>query len=139
MKQITKKCLDFLSRLEKNNDRDWFEAHKAEFKTYQKEAKGVFEDIFTALSKFDNTDTFKMFRIYRDVRFSKNKLPYKTHFAASFHRQKPELRGGYYIQIKPGNKSFIACGFWAPEKDDLLRIRKEFEYDDTEIRQIIEN
>lgn len=68
-----------------------------------------------------------------------NKQPYKTHFGGSFHRRKPELRGGYYLHLAPNNQSFIATGFWEPNKADLLRIRKEFEMDDTEIRQIISN
>jgi uncharacterized protein (TIGR02453 family) len=78
-----------------------------------------------------------MFRIYRDVRFSKNKLPYKTHFGGSFHRKKPELRGGYYLHITPNNESFIATGFWEPNANDLNRMRKEFEMDDSEMRKII--
>ncbi|MBT8303037.1 MAG: DUF2461 domain-containing protein, partial [Bacteroidia bacterium] len=69
--------------------------------------------------------------------FSKNKLPYKTHFGGSFRRKKPELRGGYYLHIQPNNESFIATGFWEPNKEDLFRIRKEFEQDDDEIREVI--
>ena len=80
-----------------------------------------------------------MFRIYRDVRFSKNKAPYKTHFGGAFHRTKPRLRGGYYLHIAPNNESFIATGFWEPNKEDLFRIRKEFEMDDTEMRKILNN
>ena len=137
MSTIHKSSLDFLLKLEKNNDRDWFNEHKREFKTEQNKIKISFEQLYALLKSHDIVDNFKMFRIYRDVRFSKNKLPYKTHFAASFHRKKPELRGGYYIQVKPDNKTFIAAGFWNPEKDDLLRIRREFEQDDDEIRAII--
>ena len=85
----------------------------------------------------DEIDKLKVFRIYRDVRFSKNKLPYKTHFGGSFHRLKPRLRGGYYLHLQPNNESFIATGFWEPAKEDLLRIRKEFEMDDSEIRDIL--
>lgn len=59
------------------------------------------------------------------------------HFSGSFHRKKPELRGGYYLHIQPNDESFIAVGFWDPSKEDLLRIRKEFEMDDEEIRSII--
>src|SRR5690606_38334665 len=73
---------------------------------------------------------------YRDVRFSKNKAPYKIHFSGSYQRRKPELRGGYYLHLQPKNESFIAVGFWEPSKEDLLRIRKEFELDDQEIRKI---
>ena len=64
---------------------------------------------------------------------------YKTHFGGSFHRKKPELRGGYYLHIQPDNESFIAVGFWEPNKEDLMRIRKEFEMDDEEIRDILRN
>jgi len=71
------------------------------------------------------------------VRFSKNKLPYKTHFGGSFHRTKPELRGGYYLHIAPQNESFIATGFWNPNKEDLFRIRKEFEIDSDELRELM--
>jgi len=135
--KFSKDILDFLKKLEKNNDRDWFNDHKDEFKTNQTKAKDGFKFIYDSLSKHDLVDTFKVFRIYRDVRFSKNKLPYKTHFSASFSRKKPELRGGYYVHIQPNNNSFIATGFWDPNKDDLLRIRKEFEQDDQEIRAIV--
>ena len=69
-----------------------------------------------------------MFRIYRDVRFSKNKTPYKTHFSGYCSRLGKALRGSYYVHIEPG-ASFLGVGFWDPNKDDLLRIRKEIEMD----------
>ncbi|TVZ59777.1 uncharacterized protein (TIGR02453 family) [Flavobacteriaceae bacterium MAR_2010_105] len=135
--KISKNVLDFFNRLEKNNERDWFNEHKKEFKTIEAEAKKAYKHLFEMLKAHDDVDQFKMFRIYRDVRFSKNKLPYKTHFGGSYHRKKPELRGGYYLHIATNNESFIATGFWEPNKDDLYRIRKEFEFDDTEIRAIV--
>ncbi|ETN95530.1 DUF2461 domain-containing protein [Zhouia amylolytica] len=134
--QLQKEVFEALRELKANNNRDWFETHKKEFKKEEKNAKNFFEALFELLKTHDEVDKMKMFRIYRDVRFSKDKTPYKTHFSASFHRVKPRLRGGYYLQIEPGN-SFLACGFWAPEKADLLRIRKEFELDDSEIRALI--
>ncbi len=127
----------FLSKLEKNNNRDWFNEHKTEFKAIEKEVKAFYNSVFENLNKHDDIDKVKLFRIYRDVRFSKNKLPYKTHFGGSFHRTKPRLRGGYYLHIQPNNESFIATGFWEPAPADLLRIRKEFEMDDSEIRDIL--
>ncbi|MCK8481858.1 DUF2461 domain-containing protein [Psychroserpens algicola] len=134
---FSKDILDFFKKLEKNNDRDWFNAHKKEFKANERKAKEAYNLIYESLNKHDVVDGFKLFRIYRDVRFSKNKLPYKTHFGGSFHRKKPELRGGYYVHIQPNDQSFIATGFWEPNKEDLLRIRREFEQDDQEIRAII--
>ena len=93
--------------------------------------------MYDQLNQVDSIDNFKVFRIYRDVRFSKNKTPYKTHFSGSFHRTKPELRGGYYLHLAPNNESFIATGFWNPNKEDLMRLRKEFETDAEDIRAII--
>ena len=135
---ISKKALQFLTTLEKNNNREWFAEHKPEFKALETEVKGFYNTAFESLQQYDDVDKLKMFRIYRDVRFSKNKTPYKTHFGGSFRRKKPQLRGGYYLHIEPEN-SFIATGFWEPVKEDLFRIRKEFEIDDTEIRAIINN
>lgn len=134
---IPREAFDFFKRLEKNNNRDWFNENKKEFKEIEAEVKQVYNQLFEMLNTHDEIDKMKLFRIYRDVRFSKNKLPYKTHFGGSFHRTKPRLRGGYYLHIQPNNKSFIATGFWEPEKNDLMRIRKEFEMDDEEIRTII--
>lgn len=128
---------DFFKTLEKNNNRDWFNVHKAEFKAIELETKKVYNALFELIKVHDEVDKLKVFRIYRDVRFSKNKLPYKTHFGGSFHRKKPQLRGGYYVHIQPNNESFIATGFWEPNKEDLLRIRKEFEMDASEIKAII--
>ncbi|XCF05056.1 DUF2461 domain-containing protein [Tamlana crocina] len=136
---ISKSVFTFLNKLEKNNNRDWFNENKAEFKSVEKEVKAFYNAIFENLNKHDDIDKLKIFRIYRDVRFSKNKLPYKTHFGGSFHRTKPKLRGGYYLHIQPNNESFLATGFWEPAKEDLLRIRKEFEMDDAEIRDILAN
>ncbi len=129
--------LEFFKKLEKNNNRDWFNDHKKEFKKIETDVKKNYASLFNLLKTHDDVDQFKMFRIYRDVRFSKNKLPYKTHFGGTFHRKKPELRGGYYLHIAPNNESFIATGFWEPNASDLQRMRKEFEMDATEMRNII--
>ncbi|WP_111307119.1 DUF2461 domain-containing protein [Confluentibacter sediminis] len=134
---VSQDALDFFKKLEQNNNRDWFNDHKTEFKAIESDIKKVYQAVLENLKKHDDIDGLKMFRIYRDVRFSKNKAPYKTHFGGSFHRTKPKLRGGYYLHIQPNNESFIATGFWEPVPADLLRIRKEFEMDDQEIRSII--
>ena len=136
---VPKSSLDFLKILKKNNNREWFADHKKEFKIVEAQVKEIYNFIFESINSHDDVDKLKMFRIYRDVRFSKDKTPYKTHFGGSFHRVKPKLRGGYYLHLAPNNQSFIATGFWEPNKDDLFRIRKEFEMDDSEIREIINN
>ena len=134
---ISKDTLDFLNKLKTNNNRDWFNDNKKEFKRIEADVKKTYNQLLELLKIHDDIDKLKLFRIYRDVRFSKNKLPYKTHFGGAFHRRKPELRGGYYLHIQPQNESFIAIGFWEPNSEDLLRIRKEFEMDTSEIREIL--
>ena len=136
---VSKDVFNFLKKLEKNNNRDWFNSNKLEFKTLESEVKMFYSKVNQKLNIHDKTDKVKLFRIYRDVRFSKNKQPYNIHFSGSFHRVKPHLRGGYYFHIQPNNESFVATGFWDPSKEDLFRIRKEFEMDDEEIRAIINN
>ena len=128
----------FFSKLKKNNNRDWFQSNKAEFKLLEGQIKLFMKHIEQNLNIHDKIEKAKIFRIYRDIRFSKNKIPYKTHFGLSFKREKPALRGGYYLHLEP-RKSFLGVGFWAPEKEDLFRIRKELEVDAEEYRQIIEN
>ncbi len=134
---ISKELLSFFKKLEKNNNREWFTENKPTFKALELDVKGFYNLVFANLQKHDDVDKIKIFRIYRDVRFSKDKTPYKTHFGGSFGRTKPRLRGGYYVHISPNSESFLAIGFWEPHKDDLLRIRKELELDAAEFRKII--
>ena len=136
MTVIDKSTLDFLRKLKKNNNRDWFNENKPAFQIEQQKVKDFYNALMNRLKEHDLIDKFKLFRIYRDVRFSKDKTPYKPHFAGSFSRATNRLRGGYYLRIRPG-ESFLAGGFWEPNKEDLLRIRKEFEMDSTEIRAIL--
>lgn len=133
---ISKDTLDFLIQLKNNNNREWFADNKKEFQKLEKDFKVFAQEIVADLSKTDSIDKIQMFRIYRDVRFSKDKSPYKTNFGVALGRTKPMLRGGYYLHIEPGG-SFVGGGFWEPNAEDLNRIRKEFEMDDTEIRKII--
>ncbi|MBT8204695.1 MAG: DUF2461 domain-containing protein [Eudoraea sp.] len=135
---ITKEVLGFLRALKKNNNREWFSAHKADFQHVQATVKTFYQGLQDALNTHDEIDKHKLFRIYRDVRFSADKTPYKPHFAGSYSRAGAARRGGYYIRLRPG-ESFIATGFWEPNKDDLFRIRKELEMDATEFRKVIGN
>lgn len=136
--QLKESTLQFLSNLKKNNNRDWFNENKNEFQISQGNAKEFYNKIMENLNKHDDIERFKLFRIYRDVRFSKDKTPYNPHFAGSFSRTGKRLRGGYYLRIRPG-ESFLAGGFWEPNKEDLFRIRKEFEINDSEIRKILKD
>ncbi len=133
---ITDEVFDFLKSIERNNEREWFNHNKKSFKNVEKQVKDFCGQVFERLSQHDKLDSYKLFRIYRDVRFSKNKAPYKTHFGCSFKREHPGLRGGYYVHIQPG-KSFIAVGFWEPNSADLKRIRQELDYEAVELRRIL--
>ena len=128
--------LQFLKDLDQNNNREWFTDQKNSFLKAQQNAKTVFAEIHGTLQKHDEIEASKMMRIYRDVRFSNDKTPYKAHFANSFSRLGKELRGGYFIRIKPG-ESLLAGGFWEPNKEDLFRIRQEIAQDATEIKAIL--
>lgn len=134
---ISNNIFTFLKTLKGHNNREWFKENISNFRTVESEVKLFYSQIYDQLSQLDSIDNFKVFRIYRDVRFSKNKTPYKTHFSGSFQRTKPELRGGYYLHLAPNNESYIATGFWNPNKEDLMRIRKEFETDAEDLRTIL--
>lgn len=133
---LTKSTFEFLELLSKNNNREWFTENKKRFETENNLAKAFFTEVFTDLEKIDSLEKMQVFRIYRDVRFSKNKLPYKNHFSVGFSRTKPMLRGGMYLHIENG-ASFVGGGFWEPNSEDLLRIRKELELDASDLREII--
>ena len=133
---ISKQALDFLSELQLNNNREWFAENKARFEEHQKAFKTFLQEVNTAFAAHDSIEKMQIHRIYRDIRFSKDKTPYKNNLSVSFDRTKPYLRGGYYLHIQP-QASFIGGGFWEPNAEDLNRIRKEFELDDSYIRSII--
>lgn len=133
---IDRTVLQFLKNLKANNNREWFQQNKKHYERIRAEIKLFYQEIMQNLNQHDDIEKLKMFRIYRDVRFSHDKTPYNPHFAGSFSRSGKRLRGGYYLRLRPG-ESFLAGGFWAPNKEDLFRIRKEFELDDQEIREII--
>ncbi len=134
--QLSPDIFSFFGKLEQNNHREWFEAHKPQFKVLETSVKQFGEALKAELNTHDSIDRFKLFRIYRDVRFSKDKTPYKTHFGLTWHRTKPELRGGYYLHLSPKD-IFLACGFWDPSPADLKRIRQELAIDGDEYRELI--
>ena len=135
---VLSSSVSFFKKLKKNNNREWFAENKPKFKELEKEIQAFGEELKDRLNEFDNVDRFKLFRIYRDIRFSKDKTPFKTHFGLYWNRLKPRLRGGYYLHISPNN-NFLACGFWDPNPKDLYRIRNEFLHDANEFRKILKS
>ena len=136
MRVVPKDTISFLRELKLNNNRDWFNENKKRFNSIQSGVKEFADGVNESLKKFDDIEKLKIFRIYRDLRFSKDKTPYKKNIGMAFHRAKPELRGGYYLEIS-ADESFIAVGFWNPNKEDLFRIRKEIEVDGKEFKSVI--
>ncbi len=121
-----KSSFQFLKNLKKNNDRDWFLQHKEVYIKAQANALQFFDALILKMNTHDHIQTQSgkesLYRIYNDVRFSKDKSPYNPRFAGYIKRQKPELRGGYNLWISPGN-SRLRCGFSYPNPEDLKRIR----------------
>jgi uncharacterized protein (TIGR02453 family) len=142
---IQQQTLDFLKDLVDNNNREWFQANK---ERYDKARENVIElaaNIIAKLHKVDpsvsaDLDPKKcVMRIYRDIRFSKNKTPYKNNFGISLPTLGSKLGGvEYYFQIQP-SKSFIAGGYWMPEAEHLKKIRQEIDYNADDLKKIIDN
>ncbi|MBA3828213.1 MAG: DUF2461 domain-containing protein [Taibaiella sp.] len=139
---IQPSTLKFLTGLSKNNNKPWFDEHKKEydlvktdfehFVTGMLEKMGGIESELPALKAKDC-----IFRIYRDVRFSKDKTPYKAHLSAVFSKGGRKHSGaGYYLHLEPG-KSFAGGGIWMPEKETLKPMRQEIDYNFEEFKKII--
>jgi len=128
-----KDILTFLKAISKNNNRPWFEKNKPKYLAVKAQFEDFLEAFHKELLKFDESlaglNPRKLgFRIYRDVRFSKDKRPYKVNMGAGFSQHgKMEQEPGYYIHIEPG-KSFIAGGFYMPDSEKLAKIRQEIDY-----------
>lgn len=140
MSKIEKTSIKFLKELAKNNNKEWFAENKPRYQDEQAKMIDFADTVLDLMRKHDNIETpsgkKSLHRIYRDIRFSKDKTPYKKNLSGSFKRATQLLRGGYYFHIEPGN-SFVGGGFWGPNKDDLLKIRKGIETDEAEFRSIL--
>lgn len=142
---IYQESLDFLKDLAENNNRDWFTANKERYDAARENVIDFTGQLLAKLQKIDpaideTTDAKKrVMRIYRDIRFRKNKTPYKNNFGVSI--PSGGSRGGtveFYLQIQPGN-SFIGGGYWMPEAPHLKVIRQEIDYNASELKTIIDD
>ena len=127
---IQKSTLDFLKKLTDNNNREWFNARKNQYLDAQANVESFVDALIVQMNKHDEIETASgkksLYRIYNDVRFSKDKTPYSARFSGYLRRAKPLLRGGYYFWIAPGN-SRIGVGFAYPKPEVLMRIRQDIE------------
>jgi uncharacterized protein (TIGR02453 family) len=140
--QINISSFKFLNDLKKNNNRDWFNGQKDEFLKQQAAMEAFADALLQQLSTHDLIETpsgkKSMRRIYRDVRFSTNKAPYKTNWNGHFTRATKYRRGGYYYHIEPGN-TFVVGGFFNPNPQDLKVIREDIAFDASPLRVILNN
>jgi len=127
---IEKASFTFLQHIEKNNNREWFAQHKNQYTTANNNIIAFADSVLMEMNKHDRIETMSgkdsLYRIYRDVRFSKDKSPYHNYWSGSFKRATKYLRGGYYFHIQPG-ASFVGGGFWGPEPKDMKRIRQDID------------
>lgn len=131
----------FLKSLAENNNRDWFTEHKAAYEQARENVLDFTQQLLSLLAKADpkvnaDTDPKKcVMRIYRDIRFSKDKTPYKTNFGISF-KSGGSAEIGYYLHIQPDN-SFAGGGYWMPTADHLKAIRQEIDYNGAALNAIV--
>ena len=140
---ISPSTISFLKALKKNNNKPWFDNNREKYL----DAKNNFEEfVASLLSKMVSVDEDMTellpknctFRINRDIRFSKNKTPYKINLSASFNRGgKKSMYAGYYFHLQPGGNSFVGGGLWRPEPVELKKLRQEIDYCFTEFKKII--
>lgn len=141
---LHKQTVTFLTQLADNNNKPWFDEHRDAYAT----AKLDFENTVNKL--LEETSVLEpalreqkakdcVFRIFRDVRFSKDKTPYKAHFGAYLSKGGRKYEGaGYYLHIEPGGKSFAGGGLWMPEPALLKKVRQEIDYNTEEFQAIVD-
>ncbi|NML20203.1 DUF2461 domain-containing protein [Pseudoflavitalea sp. G-6-1-2] len=140
---IQASTLTFFRQLRKNNHKQWFDEHRAQYDAARADIEQFLQALIDKHGKKDpeisnNTGKASMYRINRDIRFSKDKTPYKSHQAAGFGKggKKAEL-AGYYVHIEPDGKTMIAGGLWMPSGDNLKHVRQEIDYCYDEFSKII--
>lgn len=134
--------LKFLKDLSKNNNKPWFDAHRKQYDEAKKDFEGFIQAIIDQHSRKDETIREQeakkcLFRINRDIRFSKNKSPYKTNFGASINRGgRKSIFAGYYFHCEPG-QSFVGGGIWMPMPPEMKKVRQEIDYCFNEFKKIV--
>ncbi|WP_026464896.1 DUF2461 domain-containing protein [Adhaeribacter aquaticus] len=144
-KHLEKSTLQFISELQKNNTREWFAEHKSKYEAARKDHIQFLDSLLQEAAKFEPIAAKQqgkdlVFRIYRDIRFSLNKDPFKNHFGAFLAEGgRKSINPGYYLHICPDNKSFIACGLWLPPASPLKVVRQEIDYNLGEFEKVVKD
>lgn len=140
---LEKGTLEFLKKLKRNNNKEWFHAHRTEYEAALANFTELVGDLIGGITRFDSglrnlkpKDT--LFRIFRDVRFARDKSPYKHNLGANMAPggRKSKL-AGYYIHVEPGGKSMIAGGMYMPATPELTAVRQKIAARPEEFRKII--
>lgn len=132
----------YLKKLKRNNNKEWFDAHRGEYEEARAEFTALIAQVITGIGKFDKgiapLEAKKcLFRINRDIRFSNDKTPYKTNFAADMSPGGKSSSGpGYYLSAKPG-EYYLAGGSYMPEPAQLASIRQEIDYNFKDFKKIL--
>lgn len=140
---LSPSTIDFLRELKDNNSKEWFDLHRRDYEgakaDYLKLVTHVLEQLKAIDPSLDNLEPKKcVFRINRDVRFSKNKDPYKTNMGSFYSKGGKAVEcAGYYFHLEPGS-CFIGGGYWMPQGPDLKKIRSEIDYNLEEFKGIME-
>jgi uncharacterized protein (TIGR02453 family) len=135
--------LKFLKELKKNNNKPWFDLHRKVYEAAKIDFTGFIQEVIDGHAKKDPSIKSLvardcLFRINRDIRFSKDKSPYKSNFGASINKggRKAMNSAGYYFHLEPG-QSFAGGGIYMPMPDELKKVRQEIDYNFPEFKKII--
>jgi uncharacterized protein (TIGR02453 family) len=141
---LQQNTLKFLKDLKKNNNKEWFDANRKKYDLAKSDFASFFQQVIDSFCKTDaslSTVTSKncLFRINRDVRFAKDKSPYKTNMGAYLNANgKKSMTAGYYLHIQPRN-SFVGGGIYQPDAEALKKVRQEIDYNFDVFKNIINN
>ena len=141
---IDKSTLAFMSDLSQNNTREWFNANKPRYETARRNFISFLDEMLLQMQEFEPVARGQqgkdlLFRIYRDVRFSNDKRPYKDHFGAYVAEGgRKSILPGYYLHLAGNNNSFVAGGLWMPPANYLKAVRQEIDYNLDEFKAIVE-
>jgi uncharacterized protein (TIGR02453 family) len=141
--QLTPKTLQFLRDLVENNNREWFHANRPRYDAAKAEVEALTGSLLRGIDTFQSLPNTEVkdciFRINRDIRFSKDKAPYKKNFAIAIGPGgRHSGRIDYYLHIQPGDESFLGAGMWQPTPQHLAKFRQEVDYNVDELKAIIE-
>jgi len=141
--EVMSQMYPFLKSLAENNKREWFEENRDWYERAKTDAEALVESCIFEIGRFEDLGDLKpkqaMFRIHRDVRFSKNKDPFKSSFSAMISRdgKRSMTSFAYYLHFQPG-ETFVAAGVYEPTSEQLAKIRQEIDYNADDLKKIIE-